>query len=952
MPGRSKIKYWEICVAAVLALIYGYSVFSGLSVPDTAFFRGDTWEYQSIAVNLAEGRGFRFGGLLPFDAYAFDTADPALFQRFMEAGTSGGVFPSYRTPGYPFVLSLIYGIFGVDPRAAITVQISWIVLICAFLPILGRRLLGRGGFAAGVLGGFVFHFLAADVGDEIMTESLIAVSLFLVLAAWAHLNRGAGATLPAAALFGFSLACALLVKGSLIFLPILFLGFMAFNARRKRLYRPGALVVSMLAFALPLVAYSAYATHASGSFVFLSTQADAVLLGGNNEVSVQTGGWSRHWSEDPNSYFHSQRALHPDQSASSIVASFYAHDPMMLPRAVHRKLIAMFGTRSAVLVGIALLYLFVSLATCLVRSGRTRRVIAVLACVMVPVLVLASSRPDVLTAIAAFAFGPGLAVAAVGCTNRCFRRRISSTWSEPGHVAVTFVIVNFVLLAAITFGDPRFLAPARFVLTLASAYLLIRLVEALELPIDFALTLEEEGPDMITTSYRHIRQIVYSRVAKELATSARYFERLWYWTPSEDDLLLEQLPGRDKRTIQSVADFEAHVESDDARDMVVLNGVLNSSLDIQQILLGLKAKMARGDRLVAVLYNPYLRWAYGLADRLGLRSAPSASTFVTHVDLQNLARISGHEIVRLRPVASFPLRLLGIGTLLDAVMRTLPLIRQLSLVQVATLRPVVPSKHLPSLTIVVPARNEKGNIRSALERLPEIPDADIEVVFVEGHSSDGTWEEIQQVVYEHDGPVSVRAFQQTGKGKADAVRFGFGMAKGELLTILDADLTMPPELLPRFYEAYCAGDGDFINGSRLVYPMESQAMRHLNRMGNIFFSKAVSWVLEVRLGDTLCGTKLVTSRDYRRMMVWRADFGDFDPFGDFEVLFPAATLALGVVDVPIRYRDRVYGSTNISRFRHGIELIRMTLIGLVRIRMGLGKGAALPGDHNGRYHEV
>ena len=951
MPGRSTIKYWEICVAAALALIYGYSVFSGLSIPDTAFFGGDTWEYQSIAVNLAEGKGFRVGGLLPFDAYAFDTADSALFQRFMEAGASGGVFPSYRTPGYPFVLGLIYRIFGVNPRAAITIQISWIVLICAFLPMLGRRLLGRGGFAAGVLGGFVFHFLAADVGGQIMTESLIAVALFLVLAAWAHLNRGAGATLPAAALFGFSLACALLVKGSLIFLPILFLGFIAWNVVRDRRYRPIALAASLAVFLVPLVAYSTYATLASGSYVFLSTQADAVLLGSHNEVAVETGDWSRHWQE-PDSYYSRQRSLHPERPVPLIVASFYADTPRLLPQGVRRKIVSMFGTRTAVMIGIALIFGVASFTTCLARSTRMQRVIVVGAWAAVPALIVASARPNLRENVVVFAFGPALMLFALACINQCFRKRVSAVWSSPGHVAMTFVIVNFVLLAAITIGHPRYLAPARFVLTLASAYLLIRMAEAVELPVDFALTLEEQGPDMITTAYHQIRNTVYSLVAKELASSTRYFEKLWYWSPSEDDVLREQLSGLDKQTIQSVEEFEAHSESDDTREMVVLNGVLNSSLDIQEILLGFKAKMARGDRLTAILYNPYLRWPYSLADRLGLRSAPSASTFVTRVDLQNLAKISGFEVVRLRSVASSPLRLLGIGTLLDAVMRALPLIRQLSLVQVATLRPVVPSKHQPSLTIVVPARNEKGNIRSALERLPEIPDAGVEVIFVEGHSSDGTWDEIQQVVEEHDGPVSVRAFQQTGKGKADAVRLGFGMSTGELLTILDADLTMPPELLPRFYEAYCAGGGDFINGSRLVYPMESQAMRHLNRLGNIFFSKAVSWVLEVRLGDTLCGTKLMASRDYRRMIAWREDFGDFDPFGDFEVLFPAATLALGVVEVPVRYRDRVYGSTNISRFRHGLELIRMTLIGLVRIRMGLGNDVASPGNHGDRRHEA
>lgn len=452
---------------------------------------------------------------------------------------------------------------------------------------------------------------------------------------------------------------------------------------------------------------------------------------------------------------------------------------------------------------------------------------------------------------------------------------------------------------------------------------------------------------MISVFYRHIRQIVYKRLANQLMSLAKFAGCVWYWSSSEDDMLVCHLPSADRHDFRAANEIDDHSDSSMARDLVILNGVLNSSLDIQQILQDLNGHMARGDRLAAVLYNPYLRWVFSLADRVGLRKAPPISTFVTRVDLHNLARISGFEVVRLRPVSPFPLRLLGLGNVVDAILTSIPLIRQLAPVHIAVMRPVRPTKHRPSLSIVVPARNERGNIRPALERLPEISGAEIEVIFVEGHSIDGTWEEIQQILQDHEGPFNVRAYQQTGKGKADAVRVGFGKARGDLLTILDADLTMPPELLPRFYEAYCAGVGDFINGSRLVYPMERQAMRTLNWFGNIFFAKALSWVLEVRLGDTLCGTKLLTSIDYRRMTAWRTDFGDFDPFGDFEILFPAATLALGVVNVPIRYRDRVYGTTNISRFRHGMELIRMTLIGLVRIRMGLGTTRA---SHSDRIH--
>jgi glycosyltransferase involved in cell wall biosynthesis len=186
----------------------------------------------------------------------------------------------------------------------------------------------------------------------------------------------------------------------------------------------------------------------------------------------------------------------------------------------------------------------------------------------------------------------------------------------------------------------------------------------------------------------------------------------------------------------------------------------------------------------------------------------------------------------------------------------------------------------------------------------------------------------------HAHRFAIRAFQQTGKGKGDAVRLGFSHATSDLVTILDADLTMPPELLHRFYDAWCSGTADFVNGSRLTYPMEGEAMRFLNRLGNVFFARAVSHVLDARYTDTLCGTKLLARADWLRMQRWRADFGDFDPFGDFELLFPAAVLGLGNVDVPIAYRARTYGSTNIQRFRHGFQLLKMTLVGLFRVRAG------------------
>lgn len=366
---------------------------------------------------------------------------------------------------------------------------------------------------------------------------------------------------------------------------------------------------------------------------------------------------------------------------------------------------------------------------------------------------------------------------------------------------------------------------------------------------------------------------------------------------------------------------------------MLLYANFNYDCDIQDLLTRLAPRLSRTTRVLAVCLNPYLRWLFRLAHRLGLRKAEVPTTFVTRAALQNLAKLSGFEIVRERAAAHFPFRWLGLGTLASRAISLLPGVRNLAAVDIVFLRPLAPTRERPSLSVVIPARNELGNIEPALRRLPRIEGARLEVIFVEGHSRDGTWGEIGRVMAKYADQFDCKAFQQTGTGKADAVRLGFERASGELLTVLDADLTMPPEMLPRFYEAWCRGHGEFVNGSRLVYPMEEGAMRALNLLGNLFFAKVLSWILGATLGDVLCGTKLVARHDYERFRRWRADFGDFDPFGDFELLFPAAVLGLGIVDVPIRYRDRRFGTTQIHRFRHGAQLLQMAWLGLRRIKL-------------------
>jgi glycosyltransferase involved in cell wall biosynthesis len=242
-----------------------------------------------------------------------------------------------------------------------------------------------------------------------------------------------------------------------------------------------------------------------------------------------------------------------------------------------------------------------------------------------------------------------------------------------------------------------------------------------------------------------------------------------------------------------------------------------------------------------------------------------------------------------------------------------------------------PSARPPArVSVVVAARNESGNIAEIFERLPAMG-AGTELVFVEGHSTDDTWQAIEREIARHpDAPA--RLFRQTGKGKGDAVRKGFAEAKGDLLMILDADLSVAPEDLPRFYEAWHSGKADFVNGVRLVYPLEERAMRFLNQMGNKFFSLAFSWLLGQSVKDSLCGTKVLSRSDYAVIAANRAYFGEFDPFGDFDLLFGAAKYNLKILDLPIRYRERRYGATNIQRWSHGLLLLRMVLYALGRIK--------------------
>jgi SAM-dependent methyltransferase len=366
-------------------------------------------------------------------------------------------------------------------------------------------------------------------------------------------------------------------------------------------------------------------------------------------------------------------------------------------------------------------------------------------------------------------------------------------------------------------------------------------------------------------------------------------------------------------------------------DVILIVDTLGFVEDVQALFGSLHPLCTRETRLVVAYYSHLWQPSLRLAEAVGLRMRQPAPNVMSPADLRAIAELADFDPVKSEMRLLSPIRLLGLGRLLNRFVSPLPVIRQLSLRHYMVARSARQvDDGLRSATVVVPARNERGNVEPAVNRIPAFCE-DIEIIFIEGHSKDGTYEEMERVKAAYPDR-DVKLMRQPGKGKADAVFTAFDAARGDVLMILDADLTMPPEQLPKFWAAIRSGKGEFINGSRLVYPMEDEAMRFLNLIANKAFALVFSWLLNQRITDTLCGTKVLRRSDYQRLKRGRAYFGEFDPFGDFDLIFGASKLNLKTIDVPIRYANRTYGETQISRFRHGAMLLRMVLFAFWKIK--------------------
>jgi len=375
------------------------------------------------------------------------------------------------------------------------------------------------------------------------------------------------------------------------------------------------------------------------------------------------------------------------------------------------------------------------------------------------------------------------------------------------------------------------------------------------------------------------------------------------------------------------------LDLDEKFDYVLICNSLGRWHDIQRVLERIRSVTTNRTRIVITYYNHLWEAILRFGSWIGIRRPYSYQNWLPPEDIVNLLMLSGYDVIRTASYVLLPKRIWPITGFCNYFLSLLPGFRFFNLINLVVARPVPApiDEREVSVSVIVPCRNERGNIVDAVERIPQMG-RQTEIIFVDGNSTDGTVEEIERQMQLHPDRRIRLIHQGQGVGKGDAVRKGFAAAEGDVLVIQDADLTAPPEDLPKFLKALCEGKGEFINGSRLVYPMEKQAMQFLNLIANKFFGVLFTWLLGQRFRDTLCGTKMLRKSDYELIEANRRYFGDFDPFGDFDLIFGAVKQNLKVVEVPVTYRARRYGQTNISRFRHGWLLLKMSWVAFKKIK--------------------
>jgi len=381
-------------------------------------------------------------------------------------------------------------------------------------------------------------------------------------------------------------------------------------------------------------------------------------------------------------------------------------------------------------------------------------------------------------------------------------------------------------------------------------------------------------------------------------------------------------------------EFQRVFEPGEKFDYILFNNI-GDTVDVLQALRNLKSLCLRHTRLLVETYNHLWEPLVTFAEWAGMKVPRTEQNWLSTADIQNLMKLAGFEALETHRIVILPKYVPLLSAFLNRFCARLPLLKRLCMTQVVVgrvLPPSVPKEEL-FVSVILPCKNEKGNVEDAARRIPQLG-RQTEIIFCDDQSTDGTAEEVLRVQSLYRDK-DIRLERGPGVCKSRNVWTGFDAATGDILMILDADLTTIPEELPYFVDLIASGQAEFVNGSRLVYPVPKGAMNTANMLGNKFFSVAFTYLLGQPVKDTLCGTKILWRSDWERIKPMLGSWGINDRWGDYELLFGAAKLNLKILDLPVHYQERIYGSTKMTKvFRNGLVMLKMCWHGFLKLKLG------------------
>jgi SAM-dependent methyltransferase len=381
-------------------------------------------------------------------------------------------------------------------------------------------------------------------------------------------------------------------------------------------------------------------------------------------------------------------------------------------------------------------------------------------------------------------------------------------------------------------------------------------------------------------------------------------------------------------------EFRTVFEPEEKFDYILFNDI-GDTVDVLQALRNLKPLCRRHTRILVITYNHLWEPLVTFAEWIGMKVPRTEQNWLSTLDIANLLKLAGFEALETHRLVILPKYVPLVSAFLNRFCARLPLLKRLCMTQVVVgrlLPPPVPKEEL-SVSVIVPCKNERGNVEDAVQRIPQLG-RQTEIIFCDDQSTDGTAEEVLRVQSLYSDK-DIRLERGPGVAKSRNVWTGFGAATGDILMILDADLTTIPEELPYFVDVISSGQAEFVNGSRLVYPVPKGAMTTANMLGNKFFSIAFTYLLGQPVKDTLCGTKALWRSDWERIKPMLGSWGVEDRWGDYELLFGAAKLNLKILDLPVHYQERIYGSTKMTKvFRNGLIMLKMCWHGFSKLKLG------------------